>query len=96
MSGQGDSEVFLPPQAPAFESAGLPDFAGQPVHDRLPWSKNSDDTLPFPRTLPFALTPKTPPYIECPVQNVSHTGCHPPSLPSHLPIPWRLPVIHGY
>ena len=96
MPGQEDNAVFPLKQAPAFESAGLPDSANHSAHGTLPLSRNSDDTLPFPRTIPFAPTTKTPPYIGYPVQSVSHTIWHHPSLPSHLPIPWLLPVIHGY
>ena len=78
MPGLEDNAAPPLKQAPAFESAGLPDSADRSIHDTLPWSKNSDDTLSFPRTLPFALTPKTPPYIGCLAQSVSHTVCHPP------------------
>lgn len=78
MPGLEDNAASPLKQAPAFESAGLPDSADRSIHDTLPWSKNSDDTLPFPRTIPFALTPKTPPYIGYPVQSVSHTVCHLP------------------
>lgn len=96
MPGPEDNAAFPLKQAPAFESAGLPDSANQSAHGTLPLSRNSDDTLPFPQTIPFAPTTKTPPYIGYPVQSVSHTIWHHPSLPSHLPIPWLLPVIHGY
>ena len=96
MPGLEDNAAFPLKQAPAFGIAGLPDSADRSVHGTPPLSGNSDDTLPFPRTLPFAPTTKTPPYIGYPVQSVSHTVWHHPSLPSHLPIPWLLPVTHGY
>ena len=96
MPGLEDNAVFPLKQAPAFENAGLPGFADQSIHDTLPLSKNSDDTLLFPRTIPFAPTTKTPPYIGYPVQSVSHTVCHRPELSLPLPTPWLLPAIHEY
>lgn len=96
MPGLEDNAAFPLKQAPAFESAGLPDSADQLVHDTLPLSKNSDDTLPFLQTVPFVPIAKTPPYTGYLAQSVSHTVWHLPVLPSHLPIPWLLPVTHGY
>ena len=78
MPGLEDNAASPLKQAPAFESAGLPDSADRSIHDMIPWSKNNDDTLPFLQTVPFVPIAKTPPYTGYLAQSVSHTICHPP------------------
>ena len=96
MSGQGDSGAFLPKQEPVFASEGFPGSVTLSFRNMLSLLKNNDDIFPLPQTSPSASTPKTPPHTGYLAQSVSHTACHHPGLPSHPPIPWLLPVIHGY
>ena len=96
MFGLEDNAVFLPKQAPVFENEGYPVSVTPLFRNMLSLLKSNDDIFPLPQTAPSASTPKTPPYTWYPVQTVFHIAWHLPVLPSHLPTPWLLPIIHGY
>lgn len=96
MSGQEDNVVFLPKQAPVFESEGYPGSVTLSFRNMLSLLKSNDDIFPLLQTALSASTPKTPPYTGCPVQTVFHIAWHHPVLPSHPPTPWLLPIIHEY